>query len=171
LAAAQAESADALAALRALERALQDKTTDYSRVQAELTRLQGEVRQASNRPPESEPVKLYRLVFAAGTESLDASSLQRLQQQMQRDGAFNGKNRWLLETGTRGTDAATEREIYRLMLALRAQLQTLGIAADQIKLTVSRERLPTDLPGAKTSLRSGDVAFILRREPQAVGTP
>jgi hypothetical protein len=156
--------------LQTLDRALQDKTADYSRTQAELARLQTEVRQASNRPPEPEPIKLYRLVFAVGTESLDAPSLQRLQQQMQRDGAFNAKNRWLLETGTRGMDAATEREIYRLMLGLRAQLQTLGIAADHIKVVVSRERSAQDLPGVKVVLRNGDVAIVLRRDPQAAGT-
>ncbi len=171
LAAAQSEGAQALAALQALERTFQDKTAEYNRAQLELLRLQGESKQIPSRPPDPEPAKLYRLIFAAGTESLDAPSLQRLQLQMQRDGAFNGKGLWLMEAGTRGVDAATEREIYRLMLTLRTQLQTLGITPDQIKVTVNRDRSPQDMPGGKAGLRNGDEAIILRRQPQSAGTP
>jgi hypothetical protein len=168
-AAAQSQAAQALVALQALDRTLQDKTTEYNRLQLELQRLQGESRQIANRPPDPEPAKLYRLIYAAGTESLDAASLQRLQQQMQRDGAFSGKNRWLLEAGTRGMDAAPEREIYRLMLNLRTQLQTLGITPDQIKVVVNRDRSPQDMPGAKGGLRNGDETIILRRQSPTEG--
>jgi hypothetical protein len=169
-AAAQNEAAQALAALQALDRTLQDRTTEYNRSQLELQRTQAESRQISSRPPDPEPAKVYRLIYAAGTESLDAASLQRLQQQMQRDGALNGKSRWLLEAGTRGMDPAAEREIYRLMLNLRTQLQTLGITPDQIKVVVNRDRSPQDMPGAKGGLRNGDETIILRRQPQTAGT-
>jgi hypothetical protein len=94
-----------------------------------------------------------------------------LQQQLKNDGGYSPKIRWLLEAGTRGLDPVAEREIYRLMISVRAQLTAQGMATDQIQVLMNRNRSPLEMPGAKTGLRSGDLSMILRRDGSAPRAP
>lgn len=159
-----------LESLSALERLVQEKSDDYAKAQKELLRLQMESRQQAASAKEAESVKLYRLVFAAGSEGMDNTMLSQLRQQLQRDGALNSKEQWFLESGIKGLDAVAERETYRLMLRVRSQLQTVGVASDQVKVLMKRDLTMQEVHGTKSSLRSGDITIILRRQFQKAGT-
>jgi hypothetical protein len=74
-----------------------------------------------------------------------------------------------LESATQGLDAVAERETYRLMLKVRAQLQALGANADQIKVIVNRDRTPQDLLPTQPGTQRGEMALLLRREIQRSG--
>jgi hypothetical protein len=155
---------------RILERTLQMKAAEYEKIRDELQGLMPDRRTSVANPKEPESLKLYRLVFAAGAEGLDASMLAQLRQHHQRDSSSNSHYSWSLESDSKGLDTVAEREIYRLMLAVRSQLQALGISSNQVKVTINRERTPQDFQALKPGQQRGEITMTLRRETQKSGS-
>lgn len=151
-----------------LERTLQMKAAEFEKIQDELQSLMPDRRTYVANPKETESLKLYRLVFAAGSEGLDASMLAQLRQHHQRDSSSHYS--WSLESDSKGLDTVAEREIYRLMLAVRSQLQALGISSNQVKVTINRERTPQDIQALKPGQQRGEITMTLRRETQKSGS-
>jgi hypothetical protein len=152
-----------------IERTLVAKNNEYFNAQNELARLRAEARPGVPPAEQADASKVYRLVFAANSESMDSTMLAQLRQHLQRDGAPNPQDRWQLEAGTKGMDPVAEREIYRLMLAIRLQLQPLGVSTDRVKVLIQRELAPQAPQGSNAAKPNGEVVITLRRELNKAG--
>lgn len=152
-----------------IERTLVAKNNEFLNAQNELARLRAEARNTVPPTEQTDALKKYRLVFAADAEGLDSTMLAQLRQHLLRDGAPSPLDRWQLEAGTKGMDPVAEREIYRLMLAIRLQLQPIGISTDHIKVVIQREQLPLTPQVANAVKPNGEMVMTLRREFQKAG--
>ena len=152
-----------------IERTLVAKNNEFLNAQNELARLRAEARPAVPPAEQADAIKQYRLVFAANSEGMDSTMLAQLRQHLQRDGAPNPQDRWHLEAGTKGMDPVAEREIYRLMLAIRLQLQPIGVSTDRVKVLIQRELAPQAPQGSNAAKPNGEVVITLRRELNKAG--
>ena len=151
------------------ERTLVAKNNEFLNAQNELARLRAEARPSVPPAEQTDAFKQYRLVFATNAEGMDSTMLAQLRQHLLRDGAPTSLDRWQLEAGTKGMDPVAEREIYRLMLAIRLQLQSVGVSTDRVKVLIQRELLPLATQGNNSSKPNGEVVITLRRELNKAG--
>ena len=144
------------------DRTLRDREIELSDAQRELIRLRAKVSLAAAKDLEN--FKMYRLIFDTDAESMDGAMLAQLRQNIIRDGVPSKKELWQLAAGSKGLDAVAEREIYRLMLAVRSQMQTIGVNGEQVKILIQRELSSQELTGTKPAHRRGEISMTLRRE-------
>lgn len=166
LAQARASAAAAESAERSREQALnsqlRQKEAELAAAQAELARLELLTRQASVARGDRRPDKILRFSFGAGAPGLEDSAVHELRAALSRDELL--QRRWMIEAGAKGVSVVASREIFRLMLALRTQLQEMGLPTDQVRLVLNQDRSPQDFSGP---LRAGDIVIVLRPDGPA----
>lgn len=161
LAQARAGAANTEAPERAREQALgnqlRQKEAELATAQAELARLELLTRQAGVSRAERGPDKILRFAFGAGAQGLEEQVIKELRSALSSQEL--SQRRWIIEAGAKGVSVVASREIFRLMVSLRTQLQEMGLPTDQVRLVLSQERSPQDFSGP---LRAGDIVIVLR---------
>lgn len=151
---------------RALEQSLnaqiRQKELELAAAQAELARLALLTRQAGVSRSERGADKILRFAFGAGAQGLEERVIKEMREALSREDL--GQRRWIIEAGAKGVSVVASREIFRLMLSLRTQLQEMGLPTDQVRLVLNPERSPQDFTGPT---RSGDIIILLRPDSQS----
>lgn len=154
-----------LARVRAQEQALNgllaQKGSELALAQAELARLELLTRQASVVRSGRGADKIFRFAFGAGAQGLEAGVIKDLRAALSREEL--AQRRWLIEAGAKGVSVVGSREIFRLMVSVRSELQEMGLATDKVRLVLNPERSPQEFMG---STQLGDVVIVLRPDGQ-----
>ncbi len=148
--------------IQALEGQVNRRADELQRIKDELARVRENLRQAAMDKPAQPALRHYRFVFGPGVQGLDGAALSQLQRRMQSDGVAPDASSWVLEAGVANLDPVASREVYRLMLNTRSQLTDLGFSSDQVSIVLNQRIAPHDLPGARDSLRPGELPMLLR---------
>jgi len=142
----------------ALDAQLRQKAAELTAAQSDWARLDAQARQLSLAAALTGTSKVVRITFGAGAQGLEEQAVQALRTAL---GAqdLNAQRRWLIEAGAKGLNVVANREVFRLMLSLRSQLQEMGLPAERVRLVLDPQRSPQEFNG---SVQSGDVVILLR---------
>ncbi len=146
----------------ALSGQLSQKNSELAAAQAELARLELLARQASVAPGGRGADKIFRFAFGAGAQGLEAGVIKELRGALSREEL--GQRRWLIEAGAKGVSVVGSREIFRLMISVRSELQEMGLATDRVRLVLNADRSPQEFMGSRDL---GEVVVVLRPDGQA----
>lgn len=146
----------------ALSAQLSKKSSELAAAQAELARLELLARQASVAPSGRGADKIFRFAFGAGAQGLEPEVIKGLRAALSREEL--GQRRWLIEAGAKGVSVVGSREIFRLMISVRSELQEMGLASDKVRLVLNPERSPQEFTGGRDL---GEVVVVLRPDGQA----
>ena len=146
----------------ALSAQLSKKSSELAAAQAELARLELLARQASVAPSGRGADKIFRFAFGAGAQGLEPAVIKELRAALSREEL--GQRRWLIEAGAKGVSVVGSREIFRLMISVRSELQEMGLSSDRVRLVLNPERSPQEFTGSRDL---GEVVVVLRPDGQA----
>jgi hypothetical protein len=149
--------------LKSLDQRIDDQSIEIARLQADLSRLAQQAQRPPDPPSRPPSPQVYRLMFSPGAEGMDAFLLSELKQQLRSEAGSGLPSRWSLESGVRGLDRVAEREVFRLVLRVRSQLQELGIPSEQVTVLLHRELSSEAVAGRPAGLKPGDLVLVLRR--------
>jgi hypothetical protein len=147
--------------LQALEEQWRKRSEEVAALKSELTRVQDDLR-AVGEPVAGDTTRFYRFLFGPGVQGLDDRVVEQLRARMRADGVSPAGSNWTLEAGVSGVDVVASREVYRILLKVRGELERVGFAADQIRIVMNRDVAPQELPGSRSVLRPGDTPILLR---------
>jgi len=147
--------------LQALQEQLSKRSEEVAALKSELTRVQDDLR-AVGEPVARDITRFYRFLFGPGVQGLDDRVVEQLRARMRADGVSPAGSNWTLEAGVSGVDGVASREVYRILLKVRGELERVGFAADQIRIVMNRDVAPQELPGSRSALRPGDTPILLR---------
>lgn len=147
---------------QALDAQLRQKAAELTAAQSDWARLDAQLRQLSLAAASTGTRKVVRITFGAGAQGLQEQAIQELRTALSAQD-LAGQRRWLIEAGAKGLNVVASREVFRLMVSLRSQLQEMGLPADRVRLVLDAQRSPQEFSG---SVQSGDVVILLR--PDAV---
>jgi hypothetical protein len=147
-----------------LDAQLKQRAADLAMAQAEAARLELMVRQSSFSGSSPGTNKIVRIAFGAGSQGLEEQVARQLRASLSAEEL--SQRRWLIEAGAKGLNLVAHREVFRLMLSLRAQLQDMGLPPERVRLVLNTERLPHDFTGP---VQPGDVIVVLRPDTQERG--
>ncbi len=147
--------------LLALQEQLSKRSQEMAELKSELSRVQEDLR-ATGGVVAGDVTRFYRFLFGPGVQGLDDRVVEQLRVRMRADGVSPVGSNWTLEAGVAGVDGVASREIYRLLLTVRGQLERVGFASDQIRIVLNRDLAPQELPGSRSALRPGDTPMLLR---------
>lgn len=150
--------------LAALQARLQQQSAELARAEAESLALQGQLRQLA-RPAGGDAGNTYRFVFGAGAQGLDAEAIKGLAAALGPQ-ERSASTRWLMQAEVKDMTGVSRREVYRLMLGIRAQLQALGVNPNQVRLVLDQERAPEAAPGQGEPGRADDLVIVLRAQKE-----
>jgi flagellar biosynthesis GTPase FlhF len=155
------EQAQVRAQEQALNAQLSQKANDLAAAQSELARLELLTRQAGVVRGGRSADKIFRFSFGAGAQGLEAEVVKDLRAALSRQEL--AQRRWLIEAGAKGVSVVGSREIFRLMISLRSELQEMGLATDKVRLVLNAERSPHEFMG---NFDAGDIVIVLRPDGQ-----
>jgi len=146
--------------LRRLQEQINQREQDIARLNQELARVQSELR-LINSVQQNIKTQTYRFVFGQGMNGLTGVVMSQFIQQIQDDKINPGEQMWVLEAGVMGLDPAVSREVYRLMLNTRKQLELLGFESDRVRVLLNASASPRSMMSDPSSLRPGEVPMLL----------
>lgn len=149
-----------LESIRRLQHQIAQRERDLALLSQELSRAQSELRSLAALQQE-EGQQVYRLIFGPGVQGLTDAVMGQLSQQMQADGLSLAQASWVLESGVMGLDTASSREVYRLMLNTRKQLELMGMGSAQVRLVLNTQATPQSLMSDSEDLQPGDIPMLL----------
>jgi F0F1-type ATP synthase membrane subunit b/b' len=155
------EQAQVRAQEQSLNAQLSQKANELAAAQSELARLELLTRQAGVVRGGRSADKIYRFAFGAGAQGLEAEVVKDLRAALSRQEL--AQRRWLIEAGAKGVSVVGSREIFRLMISLRSELQEMGLATDKVRLVLNTERSPQEFTGGANA---GDIVIVLRPDGQ-----
>jgi F0F1-type ATP synthase membrane subunit b/b' len=155
------EQAQVRAQEQSLNAQLSQKANELAAAQSELARLELLTRQAGVVRGGRSADKIYRFAFGAGAQGLEAEVVKDLRAALSRQEL--AQRRWLIEAGAKGVSVVGSREIFRLMISLRSELQDMGLATDKVRLVLNTERSPQEFTGGANA---GDIVIVLRPDGQ-----
>jgi F0F1-type ATP synthase membrane subunit b/b' len=155
------EQAQVRAQEQSLNAQLSQKANELAAAQSELARLELLTRQAGVVRGGRSADKIYRFAFGAGAQGLEAEVVKDLRAALSRQEL--AQRRWLIEAGAKGVSVVGSREIFRLMISLRSELQEMGLATDKVRLVLNTERSPQEFSGGANA---GDIVIVLRPDGQ-----
>jgi hypothetical protein len=146
--------------LRRLQEQIDQREQDIARLNQELARVQSELRLMAS-VQQNIRTQTYRFVFGQGMTGLNDAVMSQFMQQIQDDKINPAKQMWVLEAGVMGLDPAVNREVYRLMLNTRKQLELLGFESDRVRVVLNASASPRSMMSDPSSLRPGEVPMLL----------
>jgi F0F1-type ATP synthase membrane subunit b/b' len=155
------EQAQVRAQEQSLNAQLSQKANELAAAQSELARLELLTRQAGVVRGGRSADKIFRFAFGAGAQGLEAEVVKDLRAALSRQEL--AQRRWLIEAGAKGVSVVGSREIFRLMISLRSELQDMGLATDKVRLVLNTERSPQEFSGGANA---GDIVIVLRPDGQ-----
>jgi len=155
------EQAQLRAQEQSLNAQLNQKANELAAAQSELARLELLTRQAGVVRGGRSADKIFRFAFGAGAQGLEAEVVKDLRAALSRQEL--AQRRWLIEAGAKGVSVVGSREIFRLMISLRSELQDMGLATDKVRLVLNTERSPQEFSGGANA---GDIVIVLRPDGQ-----
>jgi len=155
------EQAQVRAQEQSLNAQLSQKANELAAAQSELARLELLTRQAGVVRGGRGADKIFRFAFGAGAQGLEAEVVKDLRAALSRQEL--SQRRWLIEAGAKGVSVVGSREIFRLMISLRSELQDMGLATDKVRLVLNPERSPQEFTGGAIA---GDIVIVLRPDGQ-----
>jgi hypothetical protein len=146
--------------IRRLQQQIAQRERELAALSQELAVAQSELRVLAAAQQEVGQ-QVYRLIFGPGVQGLTDAVMGQLARQMQADGVSLTQTSWVLESGVMGLDTAASREVYRLMLNTRKQLELLGTGSAQVRLMLNTQVTPQSLMRDPAALQPGDVPMLL----------
>jgi hypothetical protein len=146
--------------LRTLQDQVRQREAALAQTNQELSRLQGELR-VLIALQEDDKTKTYRFIFEQGVQGLNERVINQFLQQVQADGVLLRRQSWVMEAGVMGLDPVARREVYRLMISARKQLESSGFNVESIRMVLNNALTPQALLSAPGSINPGDVPVLL----------
>lgn len=146
--------------LQRLQEQIAQRQRDIALLDQELARVQSDLRLSASTPADVKRHS-YRFVFGPGVSGLTEAVMSQLAQQIQADALNPSLQSWALEAGVMGLDPSANREVYRLMLNTRKQLQSLGFDSSRVQVVLNTAARPQSLMRDGAVLTPGEIPMLL----------